>query len=55
MDVRSGLVLLHYQFFVMAEKRTDYYWTEEPEPHIGRRRAILKDHPEIKKLYGIHG
>lgn len=54
MDVRSGLVLLCYQFFVMAEKRTDYYWTEEPEPHIGRRRAILKDHPEIKKLYGIN-
>ena len=34
----------------MGAKRTDYYWTEEPEPHIGRRRAILKDHRDQKAL-----
>lgn len=33
-------------------KRTDFYWTEKPEPHSYRRKAILQKYPEIEKLYG---
>lgn len=31
----------------------EYYWDEGPEPHLARRKAILKDHPEVKKLFGV--
>ena len=37
-----------------TEARTDFHWTEEPEPHLARRKAILRDHPEVKELYGIN-
>lgn len=30
----------------------DFYWVENPEPHLARRKEILKQHPEVKKLYG---
>ena len=30
----------------------DEIWSEEPEPHMARRREILKAHPEVKKLIG---
>ena len=33
--------------------RDDFYWSDQKEPHISRRKAILKAHPEIAKLYGI--
>ncbi len=29
-----------------------FAWTEAPEPHAERRRAMLRDHPEIRALYG---
>lgn len=32
--------------------RSDYYWSEEKEPHQTRRVAILRAHPQVKKLYG---
>lgn len=32
--------------------RKDYYWVEEREPHLDRRREILKSHPEVKTLFG---
>ncbi|MGB1248309.1 MAG: fatty acid desaturase, partial [Chitinophagales bacterium] len=32
--------------------KNDYYWDEGPEPHIARKKAILKDHPEVKELFG---
>jgi sphingolipid delta-4 desaturase len=30
----------------------DFIWSEDPEPHRARNRAILKAHPEIKELFG---
>ena len=32
--------------------RTDFHWTDTEEPHLARRLAILKAHPEVKKLFG---
>ncbi|MGB1315070.1 MAG: fatty acid desaturase [Chitinophagales bacterium] len=32
----------------------DYYWSDEKEPHVLRRREILKAHPEIKELFGTN-
>lgn len=31
----------------------DFYWSEEQEPHLNRRKQILKKYPEVRKLYGI--
>ncbi|KAL7665052.1 sphingolipid 4-desaturase [[Candida] zeylanoides] len=30
----------------------EFYWTQESEPHVARRKAILKAHPEVAKLTG---
>ncbi|AET38359.1 sphingolipid delta(4)-desaturase family protein Ecym_2648 [Eremothecium cymbalariae DBVPG len=30
----------------------NFYWTSQKEPHAIRRHAILRDHPEVKKLMG---
>ena len=32
--------------------RTDYYRSKTDEPHITRRKEILKAHPEIETLFG---
>lgn len=37
-----------------TSKMDDYYWSEEKEPHVLRRREILKAHPEIKNLFGTN-
>lgn len=29
-----------------------FYWSTEEEPHVARRKAILKKHPEVNKLMG---
>jgi len=35
------------------EKSTDdFHWVGSDEPHRSRRKLILKDHPEIKQLFG---
>lgn len=30
----------------------DFVWSEEKEPHFLRRKEIMKDFPEVKKLFG---
>ncbi|XP_058464783.1 sphingolipid delta(4)-desaturase DES1-like [Malaya genurostris] len=32
--------------------RTDFEWVQNEQPHIGRRDAMLKKYPEIKRLFG---
>lgn len=34
------------------KKQDDFYWVEWREPHLDRRREILKKHPEVKQLFG---
>lgn len=34
------------------ETLNEFYWTNESEPHVSRRKAILAKHPEVKKLTG---
>lgn len=29
-----------------------FYWSTQEEPHVARRKAILKKHPEVNKLMG---
>jgi sphingolipid delta-4 desaturase len=35
-----------------AEPRGAFDWSPDPEPHAERRRAMLAQHPEIRRLYG---
>jgi sphingolipid delta-4 desaturase len=34
--------------------KKEFHWVETPEPHLARRKEILKKHPEVKNLYGIN-
>ncbi|MEP0369348.1 MAG: fatty acid desaturase [Cyclobacteriaceae bacterium] len=31
----------------------DFIWSKEKEPHFERRKLILKEYPEVKKLFGV--
>ncbi len=33
--------------------REEFYWSDNHEPHLQRRKEILKKYPEVRKLYGI--
>ena len=33
-------------------KTKDFIWKDDREPHFNRRKEILKNHPEVKKLIG---
>ena len=33
-------------------KRTDFFYSQEREPHRGRTKSILKEHPEVRHLIG---
>jgi len=36
----------------MAHASGGFSWSDAPEPHIERRRALLASHPEIRSLFG---
>jgi len=36
----------------LEKRRNEFLYRKEEEPHAARRRAILKVHPEIQKLFG---
>lgn len=36
----------------MADEFADFRYSEQPEPHRGRTKAILRDHPEVRTLFG---
>jgi len=35
------------------EKKNDFYWSDEREPHFKRRKEIIAKHPEVRELYGV--
>ena len=37
-----------------VKSKHDFFWSDTKEPHVERRKNILKAHPEIKKLYGFN-
>jgi len=34
------------------KKKDNFEWTYSDEPHSTRRKQILKEHPEIRELFG---
>lgn len=36
----------------MPVQSLDYLYSNEPEPHRARTKLILRDHPEVRKLFG---
>ncbi|MEQ9230932.1 MAG: fatty acid desaturase, partial [Cyclobacteriaceae bacterium] len=32
---------------------SEFIWSEQKEPHFSRRKEIMKEHPEVKKLFGV--
>src|SRR5262245_15191946 len=41
-----------YMSFMADGATHGYSWSDAPEPHIERRRALLAAHPEIRELFG---
>lgn len=37
----------------MKRVQNDFYWVDTIEPHFERRKQILKEHPEVKSLFGL--
>ncbi len=36
----------------MPDESGDFRYSDVPEPHRSRTKAILRDHPEVRKLFG---
>ncbi|KAL0485540.1 sphingolipid 4-desaturase [Acrasis kona] len=37
---------------VVSGQRNDFFWDNQDEPHLRRKYAMLKAHPQIKQLFG---
>ena len=33
---------------------SEFFWSYDEEPHLKRRKEILKEHPEVRDLYGVN-
>lgn len=38
---------------ISADQHDKFFWTYTEEPHMSRRRAIIKAHPEVRLLQPI--
>jgi sphingolipid 4-desaturase/C4-monooxygenase len=38
----------------MKKSHNEFYWDDDREPHVKRRKEILAAHPEVKKLFGVN-
>ncbi|EYC43091.1 hypothetical protein Y032_0503g2634 [Ancylostoma ceylanicum] len=51
--VAIAVSTLRCQKMGQSVSRDDFMWTYTEQPHLDRRTAIVKAHPEIKQLFGI--
>lgn len=38
---------------VNERDKDGFYWSDDAEPHLERRKEILKKYPEVRELYGV--
>ncbi len=38
---------------VHKRDKDGFYWSEDAEPHLERRKEILKKYPQVRELYGV--
>lgn len=51
-DARGAPALQHDAASPSGHAAHEFTWSDAPEPHAGRRRDILRAHPEVRSLFG---